>query len=88
MSTSALATVIAGSAQRRLRDRLTDGVGPRVFFQRVPEGRRTKDRLHPDVRAAPGLASEERVAAPAAEADRLTALVWVHVVLPPGSRTS
>ena len=51
-----------------------DGVGPRVFFQRVPEGRRGKNRLHLDVRAAPGLAGRERMAALEAEADRLVAL--------------
>jgi catechol 2,3-dioxygenase-like lactoylglutathione lyase family enzyme len=51
-----------------------DGAGPRVFFQRVPEGKQTKNRLHLDVRAAPGLAGEERMAALAAEADRLSAL--------------
>lgn len=50
------------------------GAGPRVFFQRVPEGKQTKNRLHLDVRAAPGLVGEERMTALAAEADRLTAL--------------
>jgi catechol 2,3-dioxygenase-like lactoylglutathione lyase family enzyme len=50
------------------------GVGPRVFFQRVPEGKQAKNRLHFDVRAAPGLEGEQRMAALAAEADRLTAL--------------
>ena len=33
-----------------------DGAGPRVFFQRVPEGKTAKNRVHLDVRAAPGLA--------------------------------
>ena len=30
------------------------GSGPRLFFQRVPEGKRAKNRVHLDVRAAPG----------------------------------
>lgn len=50
------------------------GVGPRVFFQRVPEGTTSKNRVHLDVRAAPGLTGAARTAALAAEADRLTAL--------------
>jgi catechol 2,3-dioxygenase-like lactoylglutathione lyase family enzyme len=51
-----------------------DGTGPRVFFQRVPEGKAAKNRLHLDVRAAPGAVGEERMAALEAEADRLVAL--------------
>ena len=51
-----------------------DGVGPRVFFQRVPEPKQTKNRVHLDVRAAPGLAGEERMAALEAECDRLVGL--------------
>ncbi|GAA0310981.1 VOC family protein [Kineococcus aurantiacus] len=51
-----------------------DGVGPRVFFQRVPEGKAGKNRVHLDVRAAPGLEGEARMAALAAEADRLVTL--------------
>jgi hypothetical protein len=51
-----------------------DGTGPRVFFQRVPEPKQTKNRVHLDVRAAPGLAGEERMAALEAECDRLVAL--------------
>ena len=30
-----------------------DGVGPRLFFQRVPEPKSAKNRMHLDVRAAP-----------------------------------
>lgn len=48
--------------------------GPRLFFQRVPEGKTAKNRMHLDVRAAPGLKGAERLAALGAEADRLTAL--------------
>ena len=48
-----------------------EGVGPRLFFQRVPEGKQTKNRVHLDVRAAPGLEGDARMAALEAEADRL-----------------
>lgn len=51
-----------------------EGAGPRLFFQRVPEPRGAKNRLHLDVRAAPGLAGDERMAALEAEASRLVAL--------------
>ncbi|NNG36193.1 VOC family protein [Nakamurella aerolata] len=50
------------------------GKGPRVFFQQVPESKQVKNRLHLDVRAAPGLAGDERMAALEVEADRLVAL--------------
>ena len=50
------------------------GSGPRVFFQRVPEPKQTKNRVHLDVRAAPGLEGEERMAALEAECDRLVGL--------------
>ena len=48
-----------------------DGSGPRLFFQRVPEGKRAKNRVHLDVRAAPGLEGDARMAALEAEAERL-----------------
>ncbi|MEV4397268.1 VOC family protein [Nonomuraea sp. NPDC049607] len=51
-----------------------DGHGPRVFFQRVPEGKAAKNRVHLDVRAAPGLRGEERMAALEAECERLVGL--------------
>ncbi|QBR91017.1 VOC family protein [Nocardioides euryhalodurans] len=50
------------------------GEGPRLFFQRVPEGKAAKNRVHLDVRAAPGLEGEERMAALEAEAGRLVGL--------------
>lgn len=50
------------------------GVGPRLFFQRVPEPKRLKNRLHLDVRAAPGLQGDDRMAALEAECDRLMAI--------------
>jgi hypothetical protein len=49
------------------------GAGPRVFFQRVPEGKQVKNRVHLDVRAVPGLQGEARMAALEKEAERLTA---------------
>jgi hypothetical protein len=50
------------------------GSGPRLFFQQVPEDKVVKNRVHLDVRAAPGLKGEERMAALEAEHDRLVAL--------------
>ena len=50
------------------------GVGPRLFFQRVPEGKVVKNRVHLDVRVGTGLVGEERLAALEAERDRLVAL--------------
>ncbi|MFC8845323.1 MULTISPECIES: VOC family protein [unclassified Micromonospora] len=50
------------------------GSAPRLFFQRVPEPKRVKNRVHLDVRAAPGLAGDARMAALEAEAERLVAL--------------
>ena len=47
------------------------GTGPRVFFQRVPEGKTAKNRVHLDVRAAPGLEGAERMEALEAAAARL-----------------
>ncbi len=51
-----------------------DGTGPRLFFQQVPEGKTAKNRVHLDVRAAPGLEGEARMAALDAEAERLATL--------------
>ncbi len=51
-----------------------DGDGPRVFFQRVPEGKSVKNRVHLDVRVATELRGDERMAALETEADRLEAL--------------
>lgn len=50
------------------------GVGPRLFFQRVPEGKQVKNRLHLDVRAGTGLVGAERVAALESECARLLPL--------------
>ncbi len=51
-----------------------DERGPRLFFQRVPEGKTAKNRLHLDVRAAPGLEGDARMSALEAECERLVAL--------------
>ncbi len=48
--------------------------GPRIFFQQVPEEKVGKNRVHLDVRAAPGLQGEERMAALEAECARLVGL--------------
>ena len=50
------------------------GSGPRIFFQQVPEPKTAKNRVHLDVRAAPGLTGDERMAALEAEAARLVGL--------------
>lgn len=51
-----------------------DGAGPRIFFQQVPEGKTAKNRVHLDVRTAPDLQGEERMAALETECARLVAL--------------
>ena len=51
-----------------------EGDRPRVFFQRVPEGKTVKNRVHLDVRAAPGLTGDERMAALEEECTRLEGL--------------
>lgn len=38
-----------------------EGTGPRIFFQRVPEGKAEKNRVHLDVRMAQDLRGEERM---------------------------
>jgi catechol 2,3-dioxygenase-like lactoylglutathione lyase family enzyme len=50
------------------------GAGPRLFFQRVPEGKQTKNRLHLDVRAAPGVERDARMDGLEAECARLVSL--------------
>ncbi|MEU4679966.1 VOC family protein [Micromonospora sp. NPDC023737] len=59
------------------------GVGPRLYFQRVPEGKVVKNRLHLDVRVGTGLVGEERLTALEAECARLVALGAVRVRLLP-----
>src|SRR3954465_345817 len=50
------------------------GIGPRLLFLRVPEGKVVKNRVHLDVRVGTGLVGEERLAALQAECERLVAL--------------
>ncbi|MFJ3090193.1 VOC family protein [Streptomyces sp. NPDC086838] len=50
------------------------GAGPRMYFQRVPEGKVAKNRLHLDVRVGAGLVGEERLAVLEAECARLLPL--------------
>ncbi|WP_182376288.1 VOC family protein [Nocardioides sp. WS12] len=62
--------------QRNSRSALDDpdGAGPRLFFQQVPEDKVAKNRVHLDVRVAPGLLGDERMAVLEAECERLAAL--------------
>jgi len=55
------------------------GEGPRLYFQRVPEGKVVKNRVHLDVRVGTGLVGDERLAVLEAECARLVALGAVHV---------
>jgi hypothetical protein len=49
-------------------------VGPRLWFQKVPEDKVVKNRLHLDIRAAPDLEGDERMAVLEADCERLVAL--------------
>jgi Glyoxalase-like domain len=51
-----------------------EGAAPRVFFQRVPEGKTAKNRVHLDVRSAPGLEGDDRRRRLSVEAERLVGL--------------
>lgn len=62
-----------------------DGVGPRLFFQRVPEGKVVKNRVHLDVRVGTGLVGQERVDALEAECDRLVRLGATRLRLLPAT---
>jgi hypothetical protein len=50
------------------------GAGPRLFFQRVPEGKGVKNRVHLDIRVGTGLVGDERLATLQAESARLVGL--------------
>ncbi len=71
-----LAKVGVPEGQRNTRSAIEDpdGNGPRIFFQQVPEGKVAKNRIHLDVRAAPGESGEQRMAALEIACDRLVAL--------------
>lgn len=57
-----------------------EGVGPRIFFQRVPEGKAAKNRVHLDVRTASELRGAERMEALETECARLLALGASRIV--------
>ena len=57
------------------------GAGPRLYFQRVPEGKAVKNRVHLDVRVGTGLVGEERLAVLEAECARLLPLGAARVQL-------
>ncbi len=59
------------------------GAGPRLYFQRVPEAKVTKNRVHLDVRVGTGLVGEQRLATLEAECARLVALGAVRERLLP-----
>ncbi|GAA3754355.1 VOC family protein [Salinactinospora qingdaonensis] len=71
-----LARIGVAHEQRNMRSAVEDphGHGPRLFFQQAPEDKVVKNRVHLDVRAAPGLRGAERMAALEVECDRLVAL--------------
>jgi hypothetical protein len=50
-----------------------DGAGPRIYFQRVPEPKSVKNRVHLDLNVGPGMAApvEERRRMVDAEVERL-----------------
>lgn len=58
-------------------------VGPRLFFQRVREGKVVKNRLHLDVRVGAGLVGEERLTTLEGECARLVSLGAVRMRLLP-----
>jgi len=51
-----------------------DGAGPRFFFQRVPEPKTVKNRVHVDLKPGLGHPADERTAVARAEAERLVGL--------------
>jgi hypothetical protein len=51
-----------------------DGAGPRLFFQKVPEPKTAKNRVHLDLRAAAGVPPQSRTDALETECTRLVAL--------------
>jgi Glyoxalase-like domain len=57
------------------------GVGPRLYFQRVPEDKVVKNRVHLCVRVGTGLVGDERLATLEAECARLIPLGATRVRL-------
>ena len=60
-----------------------NGVGPRLYFQRVPEAKTVKNRVHLDVRVGVGMVGDERLGALEAECARLVDLGATRVRLLP-----
>jgi hypothetical protein len=58
-----------------------DGHGPRLFFQRVPEGKAAKNRVHLDVNVGAGLHGEERREHVRREGERAVGLGASQVLL-------
>jgi hypothetical protein len=73
---SALSAWGVAPEHRNDRAALVDpaGAGPRLFFQKVPEPKTAKNRVHLDLRAAAGAPTEQRSDALEAECTRLVAL--------------
>ena len=57
------------------------GTGPRLYFQRVPERKVVKNRVHLDLRVGTGLVGAQRLAKLETECARLVALGAVRVRL-------
>ena len=81
-------SIVARERRLGVRVRRSRGVGPRLFFQRVPEGKVVKNRLHLDVRVGTGLVGDERLAALEAECARLVPLGATRVRLLPADETN
>jgi hypothetical protein len=63
--------------QRNLGRTLVDkdrGTRPDIFFLQVPESKQVKNRVHLDIKVAPGLDADARLKAIASETERLIAL--------------
>lgn len=73
---SALAAWGVPESERNSASAVTDpdGTGPRIYFQRVPEPKTGKNRVHLDVNAGAGHPQEERRAVVEAEVNRLAGL--------------
>ncbi len=82
-----LGKVLNARSRRKIGDHGSQAstlwTGPRLYFQRVPEGKVVKNRLHLDVRVGTGLVAGERLAVLEAECARLIALGAVRVRLLP-----
>jgi hypothetical protein len=65
-----------------------DGAGPRLFFQKVPEGKTAKNRVHLDVDVTAGAPRSEhatRCRARAQEFDEPASGFWIVMTDPEGN---